>query len=123
MATAVPPVDQPQMPYRQTNDRDAETAKTLVLVAMIFQIIFIAIGLFFFVFLLGVLWLILDYVLVYSKISEGRLNEAETPCLVLAILQLILGGVIPGILMIIAYVKIKDAIRSRMPAPSPPPSF
>ncbi len=39
-----------------------------------------------------------------------RVNEAETPSLVLGIIQLIFGGLIPGILLIVAYVKIKASL-------------
>ena len=59
---------------------------------------------------IGVLWILLDYLLVYKKLSKERVKEAETPSLILGIIQLIFGGFIPGILLIIAYVKIKDSL-------------
>ncbi|MCL4447143.1 MAG: hypothetical protein M0Z77_03050 [Thermoplasmatales archaeon] len=61
-------------------------------------------------FLLGLIWILLDYFLVYKKLAEERVREAEVPSLVLGIIQLIFAGVIPGILLIIAYVKIRDSI-------------
>ena len=124
-------------------DSDASTAKTLVLVAIIFQAIFFAIGIseiialaaFFTVttvpatsstlslgafgiitvvfsaaLAIGILWIVLDYFLIYKRLKEERVREAETPALVLGIIQLIFGGLIPGILLIIAYVKIRDSL-------------
>jgi len=38
---------------------------------------------------------------VYKKLSLEKVREAETPSLVLGIVQLIFGGVISGILLII----------------------
>lgn len=70
-------------------------------------------------FAIGVLWLFLDYYLVYVRLREERVTQAETPALVLGILQLVLGGVVPGILLIIAYVKIRDSeSRQRLAHPS-----
>ncbi|MBX8637693.1 MAG: hypothetical protein KIY11_04955, partial [Thermoplasmata archaeon] len=61
----------------------------------------------------GLLWILLDYFLIYRKLVTGKVEEAETPALVLGTIQLILGGVITGILLIVAYVKIKDSVRNR----------
>ncbi|MCL5680830.1 MAG: hypothetical protein M1515_02115 [Candidatus Thermoplasmatota archaeon] len=124
-------------------DSDASTAKTLVLVAIIFQAIFFVIGIFEVIALaafltlttvpptsstlslgafgiitvvfsaalaIGILWIVLDYFLIYKRLKEERVREAETPALVLGIIQLIFGGLIPGILLIIAYVKIRDSL-------------
>ncbi|EQB65154.1 MAG: hypothetical protein AMDU3_IPLC00003G0006 [Thermoplasmatales archaeon I-plasma] len=60
---------------------------------------------------IGILWIALDYFLIYKKLKEERVREAETPSLVLGIIQLIFGGLIPGILIIVAYVKIRDSVR------------
>ena len=59
---------------------------------------------------IGILWIALDYFLVYKRLKEEKVREAKTPTLVLGIIQLILGGLIPGILLIVAYVKIKDSL-------------
>ena len=131
-------------------DSDASTAKTLALVAIIFQVVFFVIGIFevialvllfsfrpsvttstgttitshvvplsglaiisivfSFALLIGILWIFLDYFLIYKKLKEERVREAETPSLVLGIIQLIFGGLIPGILLIVAYVKIRDSV-------------
>ena len=134
-------------------DSDAQSAKTLTLVALLLQAVFFAIGILtvlgfaFFaatspgvtttgpggqtttlttapsgflalfgivfggIFLVGLIWILLDYFLIYKRLSEGNVRGAETPSLVLGIIQLIFGGVITGILLIIAYVKIGDSIR------------
>ena len=72
-------------------------------------------GLFFMLFsgffLIGLVWILLDYFLVYKRLESGNVREAETPVLVLGILQLLFGGIISGILLIIAYTKIGDSIR------------
>lgn len=65
------------------------------------------------IFLIGLLWILLDYFLIYKKLAEERVEDAETPALVLGIIQLLFGGVITGILLIVAYVKIKDSTRNR----------
>ncbi len=67
-------------------------------------------------FLIGLLWLLMDYFLVYRRLDSGRVREAETPSLLLGILQLLFGGVITGILLIIAYVKIGDSLRRNQQA-------
>ena len=123
-------------------DNDASTAKTLTLVAIILQLIFTLIGIIevvllvsaaaalgFAVFLLvlpillsiGIFWVLLDYFLVYRRLRLGMVKEAKTPSLVLGLVQLILGGFIPGILLIIAYVKIKDSLQRSASAPPPTP--
>ena len=68
---------------------------------------------FLFGFAAGVVWILLDYFLIYSKLAEEKVEEAETPCLVLSIIQLVLGGVIGGVLLLIAYIKIRDSIGRR----------
>ena len=133
---------------------DASTAKTLTLVAIIFQLIFAMIGVieaailipfltetyvpgtytpvpvnldfsivlivFSISLLFGILWVLLDYFLIYRKLKLEKVKETMTPSLILGIIQLIFGGFIPGILLIIAYVKIKDSVQRS--ASSPPPA-
>lgn len=129
-------------------DPDADSAKGLMIAAIIVQVLFVVIWLFalvvflfffvatpmtpaptvttptvvfpFFSFTLfftsflivGILWIILDFFLIYQRLSDNRVAEAETPALVLGILQIIAGGVVPGILVIIAYIKIRDSLRN-----------
>ncbi len=82
------------------------------------------------VFAIGFIWILLEYFLVYKKLSEERVTEAETPAIVLGVITLLFGGIITGILLIIAYVKIRDSIARHPPAyqyayqqQPPPPSF
>lgn len=131
-------------------DSDAESARTLTLVALILQILFVGIfgiiflalgaltastistlssngavtvspgfmfgtGIFFFFFaffaIIGILWIFLDYFLIYKPLSNGQVHRTETSALVLSILQIFFGGVLPGILLLIAWIKIRDSLR------------
>ena len=123
-------------------DPDADSAKSLTFAAIIVQIAFMGIGVVFalvfltlflplstpaalsglgfivtmiaIMFVFWLFWILLDYYLVYVKIAEERVSEAETPSLVLGIIQLLL-SIVPGILLIIAYAKIRDSM-ARYPA-------
>jgi hypothetical protein len=141
------PVAQKAIPPEARSDLDS--ARTLTLIAMIFQAIFAILGIFILFLILvsftvfyspytihaaassvqlqmprliflplilvtgfGVLPLVLlrlTYFLVYKRLSEGRVEEAVAPALAIGIISLVLGGLISGILLIIAYVKAKDA--------------
>lgn len=136
-------------------NRDASTAKTLTLVAIIFQAFFFVIGIFEVIavitlvsieyggrlptgtqiaagggiavlslvfsvaLLIGLLWIILDYFLIYRRLAMEKVKEAETPSIVLGIIQLIFGGLIPGILLIVAWVKIKDSLKGSKDTATP----
>ncbi len=63
------------------------------------------------------------YTLSYDRIRKGKYQEAQAATLVLGILSLFL-GVIPGILYIIAYVKLGDAVREQQGfGPGFPPAY
>lgn len=132
-------------------DKDAEDAKTLVIAAVIVQLIltlvafayFAAFSALFFtaippagtpggvpggvtfnplslllgigtVFLvIGILWVVLDYFLIYKKIAQGHVEGTDTTSLVLGILQLIFGGLVSGIILLIAHGKITSSINYR----------
>ncbi len=124
-------------------DSDAESARMLTLVAIILQIVFLFIGvsmvfallsyalfssssgfsgmampalmslIFGSIFLAGILWIVLDYVFIYAPLSRGEVARTEGPTLALSIIQLVLGGIITGILLIIAWLKIKDSLRNQ----------
>ncbi len=68
-------------------------------------------------FALGILWILLEYFLIYKKLSEEKVKEAETPAIVLGIITLIFGGIITGILLIVAYVKIRDSLSRTISTP------
>ena len=115
---------------------DLDTAVTLTLVALILEAVFLAIGVLLLVVFLpfiaalqtgmpissiffvglfvvagivGVLFLLLTYFLVYKRLKDRQVQRALTPALVLGIIALVLVGVISGILLIVAYLKAKDA--------------
>ena len=78
----------------------------------------------------GLVWILLEYLLVYRKLAEERVAEAETPAIVLGNITLLFGGIITGILLIIAYVKTRDSMVGHPLAyqhpyqhKAPPPSF
>ncbi len=128
-------------------DSDASTAKTLVFVALILEVVVFIIGLlgvllflaaaaafsassgtgnpmsinvgfsffglFIFIFFpIAIIWVLLDYFLIYKHLSQGEVAAAESPALILGVIQLVLGGIITGLLLIIAWVKIRDSMRN-----------
>ena len=114
----------------------ASTAETLILIAFIFQaivsIIFLiplgvvaliaATGVVFFGFgfifaiiyialgAVDVLLLYVGYAYSYSATRNGQYEAARSPTLVLGILGLFLGFIIVGVLYLVAYVKLGDAV-------------
>lgn len=70
----------------------------------IFFIIGIAFG------AVGVLWIFLDYFLIYKKIDSGDILGAKDASLVLGILQLIFGGIITGILLLVAFSQLGNSL-------------
>jgi hypothetical protein len=115
------------------------TAKTLILVGLILQLIFaliflIGLGALAFVAaafgvfpilavvyislgLLGFIFLFLVWMFCYKPVTEGRYEQAKTPTLVFAILSLITINIIAGILYLIAYIKLGDAVREQQMPP------
>lgn len=59
--------------------------------------------------LVGLLWVFLDYFLVYKRIKEEDIRGAKDTSLILGIIQLILGGIIPGILLIVAHSQLNNS--------------
>ncbi|MDG6928731.1 MAG: hypothetical protein JRN39_00915 [Nitrososphaerota archaeon] len=66
---------------------------------------------FIFSLLVSLLWILLDYFLVYRPLADGDVARAEPTSLVLGVLQLLLGGVLPGIFLIVSWVKARDSLR------------
>ncbi len=112
--------------------RSGETAKTLILIGLILDLIgeaillavgalFLAVsvfgGLLLGVAAIGLLWVILVWVFSYARVREGDYQGARTPTLVFAILSLISFALIPGVLFIIAYAKLGDAISESVGTP------
>lgn len=120
----------------------ASTSKTLILIGLILQLVFALIFLIGFGVLafvsaafgvfpvfaviyiafgaLGFIFLILVWMLSYKPTTEGRYEAARTPTLVFAILSLITISIISGILYLIAYIKLGDAVREQQ---MPPPGY
>jgi hypothetical protein len=124
----------------------AGTAKTLVLVALILGIIFgliyiVGIGLSFLfiaaacsglpgcggipifdiVFLsfgvIAFIFIFLIWLLIYKPIGEGKYESARSMALIFTILSFVTLNIITGILLLIAYLKLGDAVReTQMPA-------
>jgi len=120
-----------------------DTAKTLVLVGLILYIIGVVVlallgfllliltvvgGILLVFAIIGFVWVALVWIYSYDRIREGDYEGARTPTLVFAILALITLGIIPGVLWLIAYVKLGDALREATaytpawaaPNPAPP---
>ena len=58
---------------------------------------------------------------VYLPLLRGDVHAAHSACVVGIILGFIFGGVIPGILLLLAYMKLGEAVAAPPPAPPPPP--
>jgi hypothetical protein len=104
--------------------RSADTAETLILIGLIFQgitlLVLVGVGLYLliipvlgeivlFLAFLALIWFILVYVYSYQRTVHCYYEDARTPTLVFGILSLITGGIISGILYIVAYLKLGDA--------------
>lgn len=97
-------------------DRDLETAKTIALIAVIFNLLGLVFSIFIlFLAILPFIFMLLDYLLVYEPLTKGDGERAETPALILGIIQVIpfIGGVIPGLLLIFTWIKIRDSANRR----------
>jgi len=112
-------------------NRSGETASTLILIGLILQavevLILFGIGaLFLIVPFIGVIvlglgvialiWVVLVYMFSYERTKEGDYEGARTPTLVFGILSLLTVNLISGILYIIAYVKLGDALSNGVQA-------
>jgi hypothetical protein len=102
-----------------------ETAHTLVLIGLVLQGIEVGVILFigfvliippgvgavvFGLALVGVIWLLLVYTFSYRRTNEGDYEGARTPTLVFGILSIVGLGIVSGILYLVAYWKLGDAI-------------
>lgn len=134
--SVVYPAPSPSFPTSRARPPSAATAETLVLVALILQVIgaAIVVGIlayvlaraayhpFAFAWLIGVVALIIGAVAVvflylayeysYKRIQAGDYSGAQGPTLVIGILSIFL-GLIPGILYLIGYAKLGDALREQ----------
>lgn len=119
------------MEYR----RIVESARTLVLVAMILQIVFILLASISWLVRLGIaiatsshfeflttsdlsipavalfiFWVLINYYILYKPIAKDEIELVVSPALALGILELILGGIVPGILILVAHSRMERAL-------------
>ena len=59
-------------------------------------------------------WALLDYLLVFRKIVQGRAGEAEKSSMTLGIIQLLIGGVFAGILLLLAHSRLKKSMANAL---------
>jgi len=115
---------------------EASTVKTLTLIAgilsLIFGIILIIFGAISIIFIIGIIPLILGIIdiiifmecnTIRRMVDERRYAEAKSKTLIWMILGFIFGGIIVGVLLLIAYIKYDDLIRhaGAIPYYQPPP--
>lgn len=114
---------------------EVESLKSLLnvasILALVFGIIFIIWGALTLIVLVGVFPLIIGIVdiIIYLRIKEiiglvdqGRYKEAKDKTMIWMIIGFILGGLIIGIILLIAYLKYDAIIKQRAAiAPPPPP--
>ena len=112
----------------------AGTARTLILVGLILELLLallylfvgavtliFGIGAFFLAAgVIGLLILYLVYVFTYRRIREGNYEGARTPTLVWTIILFLTLQIISAILFLIAYIKLGDAIRETQMTYNPP---
>ena len=121
--------------YTQPLAPEAESIKSLVKITGILSLIFGIIniiwgiaGIIVIVGIVGIIFGIID-LLIWSNckkinelIDQRKYREAKDKTLVWMILGFIFGGLIPGILLLLAYIKYDELIRiSQQTAPPPPP--
>ncbi|WP_393971706.1 hypothetical protein OXIME_000285 [Oxyplasma meridianum] len=93
------------------NDPDLDTARKLALIALFFNLLGFFLALItVFLAILPFILMFMDYVFIYKPLTDGNAVRAEVPALLLGILQIFVGGVLSGIILIIAWVKIRDSI-------------
>ena len=118
--------------YAQPLPPEAESIKELVKIAGLIALIFAIIGVIGLIFTFGatIIVVIIDFLIwhyckkINELIDQRKFKEAKDKTLIWMILGLILGFVIPGILLLIAYIKYDELIRisQQTAAPPPPPS-
>lgn len=99
-------------------DSDLETARTLAFVVILVDLIGLLFGLIFLpLAILPFIFIVLDYVLVYEPLKRGEVERVESAAFVLGVIQIVpfIGGVIPGILLIFVWVKVRDSINRTRP--------
>ena len=61
-------------------------------------------------FIFSILWIFLNYFLLYNKITDDKIEEAKSNALILGILELLFDGLTPVTPIIVAYTKLSDSV-------------
>lgn len=107
------------------SSRSGETAETLILIGLILEaievVVVLGLGLVVVIFpffgaiiigvgVIGLLWVVLVYIYSYKPTTNRDYEAARTPTLVFAILSLLTINLISGVLYIVAWAKLGDAM-------------
>jgi len=63
--------------------------------------------------ILGLVWVILDFILILNNL-QNDLEKAKKASLILGLLQFIFGGIIPGIIILILYLRLHKTHESNL---------
>lgn len=113
---------------------EAQSIKSFIniagILALVFGILLIIYGVITMIFIIGIIPLVFGIIdiLIYTQlkniqklIDQRKYREAKSKTLTWMIIGFILGGIIIGILLLIAYLKFDELIRKAESAPAPPP--
>ncbi len=56
-------------------------------------------------------WLLVVYRFIYKRLQSGKIRESEVVCLIVGVFQLLFGGIISGIVLLVAWIKIRDSVK------------
>lgn len=120
--------------YAQPLPPEAQSIKDLVritgIISLIFGILLLIGGIATIIFIIGIVPLIFGIVdlLIWSNckkinelVDQRKYKEAKDKTLIWMIIGFIFGGLIPGILLLVAYLKYDNLIRASQQAVPPPP--
>jgi hypothetical protein len=113
---------QPTVPSRPPPEADTIRNLTRIagILALVFGIIFIIVGVIFLIVIVGIIPIILGVIdiLIYTNCNEiiklvdiGRYRDAKEKTLVWMIIGFIFGGIVVGILLLVAYLKYDELLR------------
>lgn len=109
--------------YVRSYNPDVDTLKNLVHIAGVIALIFAILGIIGAIFTLGITLVaaIINLLIwhfskkINNMIDQKKYSEAKNKTLLWAILGIVLGGVIPGILLLLAYLKFEEIMRTSQP--------
>lgn len=101
-------------------DIDLASPEGLVLKAIYFDAIELFLG--FLLFPLAVfpfIFMVLNYLLVYDPLKRGNLENAKWFSMLLGVVELVFGGVVPGVLLLVGFWKLgEEKLHAAEPAAS-----